>query len=71
MPALREGEGVISWCLHHADRIARLPRIQWKDAIDALPDGCDKPDCTGERSCRNRVRQYLRDQVAIAKGRGK
>jgi hypothetical protein len=63
--------GGISWCLPHADRIARMPRVQWKAELDALPDGCDRPDCTGVRSCQQRVRQFLRDQVAIAKRRGR
>jgi len=46
--------------------IARTPRATWAGQIDALPDGCDRLDCTGERSCQRRIREYLRMQYRIA-----
>lgn len=45
--------------------IGRTPREIWGGQIDALPDGCDRSDCTGERSCQRRIREYLRMQYRI------
>lgn len=57
----------ISWCLDHAFRIQRLPRAEWAAELAKLPVGCDRPDCGVPRSCQQRNRQFLRDQVEIAR----
>jgi len=53
----------VSTCIIKALDIARVPRQQWKAAIDALPEACQTPSvCTGGIGCRQRLAEYLRVQ---------
>ncbi len=52
----------VSHCMGHALTIAAKPRAQWRDAILALPAGCDHSDCGQPRNCRQRITEYLRMQ---------
>jgi len=49
----------IAHCRHNVFRIAKLPREQWKDEIEKLPDSCEQSDC-GVKSCRKVAAADLR-----------
>lgn len=57
---------MISHCMHHAMRIAKLPLDEWPAEVKRLPDSCVFDDCT-VKSCRKRVSDYLRVQWKCAK----
>lgn len=52
-----------SRCLGPAiDALKRVPRLEWKAYIDALPAVCPRSDCTGTVGCRAHVGDYFRVQ---------
>jgi hypothetical protein len=62
--------GGISHCMSVARDLAALPESKWNALLKKLPDSCDKPDCTGVRSCRKRVGDYVAMQRAIRRNIG-
>lgn len=55
----------VSHCMHRALEIANLPVETWGDAIERVPDTCAHADCTEFKSCRARIREYLRMQYRM------
>jgi hypothetical protein len=55
----------VSRCMHHAMAIAKQPRATWGEASERLPECCPNTDCTGDKGCRERVREYLRTQYRM------
>lgn len=46
----------------HAVRIGSTPVETWAGQTESLPTECPHEDCTGSRSCRTTVQDYLRMQ---------
>lgn len=52
-------------CHHHADRIAKCPRIDWKAELERLPKVCPATDCNPKHNCYDVSRNYLLVQAAM------
>ena len=61
----------VSHCMGQALAIARTPRESWAHQIEQLQVGCGFADCGEPRSCRERIREYLRMQWRMAELRDK
>jgi hypothetical protein len=53
--------------MHHAMTIGRAPMESWAARIAELPEQCAHADCGAPRSCRERIKDYMRDQWRIRK----
>jgi len=57
--------GGLSHCMGIARQLSSMPESEWDELVANLPDGCEKVDCTGQRSCRQRVAEYIEMQRRI------
>lgn len=57
----------VSRCLGPAVRaLMQVPRAQWREYIEQLPERCPHGDCTAQLGCRDYVAGYFRIQWRMA-----